>query len=271
MRESLPRWPATLALPLAVLVAVAALGGILLPSTYARETASWAAQGVGQDWVDLLVVAPFLAISAIRARRGSRVFTLLLGGVLVYLVYSFVLYAFDVHFNSLFLVYCATLGLSVWALAGLVAGAIQTDISAWFDERAPVRLVGIYLIVSAIVFALLWLAEDIPALIAGSPPASLAEVGLPTNPVHVIDLSIVLPAMAVGGIGLLRRRAIRGYLLGAFMTGFAVFMTLAIAGMMIVMKMRGVSQDLTVATAMMVMTVASAVILGLFLRHLRRA
>ena len=45
---------------LAALLALAALGGILLPSTYARKTSTWAAQGTGQDWVNLLVVVPWM-------------------------------------------------------------------------------------------------------------------------------------------------------------------------------------------------------------------
>src|SRR5215468_10811882 len=40
-----PPLEARVSLPLAALVAWAALGGLLLPSTYARETPSWAAQG----------------------------------------------------------------------------------------------------------------------------------------------------------------------------------------------------------------------------------
>jgi hypothetical protein len=38
------------AVPLAVLFALVFLGGILLPSTYARETANWAAQAIVQDY-----------------------------------------------------------------------------------------------------------------------------------------------------------------------------------------------------------------------------
>ncbi|HSP18341.1 MAG TPA: hypothetical protein VLQ79_02430, partial [Myxococcaceae bacterium] len=78
-------------LPLAALVAWSALGGIFLPSTYARETASWAAQGMGQDWVNLLLVAPTLAVGGVLALRGSFRARLVLGGALVYTLYSFLL------------------------------------------------------------------------------------------------------------------------------------------------------------------------------------
>jgi hypothetical protein len=75
----------------AVLLAATSVGGILLPSTYARETASWRAQGIGQDWFDLLVVVPVLVTGAIRLRRGSRAARIVVGGALIYSAYSFVL------------------------------------------------------------------------------------------------------------------------------------------------------------------------------------
>jgi hypothetical protein len=40
------RVPALLSFPLAALLAVCALGGILLPAVYAREHPNWAAQGL---------------------------------------------------------------------------------------------------------------------------------------------------------------------------------------------------------------------------------
>jgi hypothetical protein len=106
---------------LAALLALATLGGILLRSTYARETSTWAAQGTGQDWVNLLVVVPWMSLSGRRAARGSRRALLLLGGGLIYLVYGFLAYAFAVHFNVLFLLYCAVLGLSFFSLPAWAA------------------------------------------------------------------------------------------------------------------------------------------------------
>ena len=126
---------AWVSLPLAALVAWSALGGIFLPSTYARETASWAAQGAGQDWVNLLVVAPALSIGGVRALRGSLRARLVVGGALLYTVYSFLLYAFEVHFNPLFLVYCATLGLSFYALLAQLVRLLHEDGRAWYRGR----------------------------------------------------------------------------------------------------------------------------------------
>jgi hypothetical protein len=126
------RWHLFAAFPLAALVAVASLGGLLFPSIYARETPNWAAQAIAQDWTDLIAATPLLLASAVYAFRGSRVAKSLLGGAFLYTVYSFVIYAFAVHFNTLFLVYCAALGISFFSVVTLIAGELD-------EEHASVR------------------------------------------------------------------------------------------------------------------------------------
>ncbi len=264
LRRPFDAW---VSLPLAALVAWSALGGIFLPSTYARETASWAAQGTGQDWVNLLLVAPTLAFGAVRALRGSVRARLLLGGALVYTVYSYLLYAFEVHFNPLFLVYCATLGLSFYALLSLLLWLLRQDVRAWYGGPVPSRVTGLFLVVIAAGFGLLWLGEVIPALLAGRDPRGLRDIGLLTNPVHVLDLSLLLPALAVTGVSLLRGGAL-GAALAPIMLGFNVFMPLAIAGMVVVMQVRGIGQGVGLAVATTGIAVMSAALLLAFLGQL---
>lgn len=261
MRRSFDAW---VSLPLAALVGWAALGGLLLPSTYARETASWAAQGMGQDWVDLFLVVPTLAIAGVKALRGSVRARLVLGGTLVYTLYSFLLYAFEVHFNPLFLVYCAALGLSFYALLALLFRLLREDARRWYRGPVPARVTGIFLLIIAAGFGLLWLGEVLPALLGGRDPRGLTDIGLPTNPVHVLDLSLLLPALAFTGISLLRGGAL-GYALGPVMLGFNVLMPLAIAGMVLVMQARGIGQGVGLAIATTGIALMSAALLLAFL------
>ena len=79
-----------------------------------------------------------------------------------------------------------------------------------------------FLIVTGLLFALLWLSEDVPALLAGKTPQSVLDMGIPTNPVHILDLSFFLPAVLITGWMLLRRRPL-GYTLAL---GFIVFLIL---------------------------------------------
>ena len=54
----------------ALLVLLASASGIFLTNTYARETTSWAVQGIGQDIVNLVAVV-VLFIAAYFVNKGS--------------------------------------------------------------------------------------------------------------------------------------------------------------------------------------------------------
>jgi len=257
---------AWVSLPLAALVACSALGGIFLPSTYARETASWAAQGTGQDWVILLLVAPALAIAGVLALRGSLRARLVLGGAFAYTLYSFLLYTFEVHFNSLFLVYCASLGLSFYGLLALLLSLLQGDARTWVRDAVPARVTGVFLLVLAAGFALLWLGQVVPALLSRADPEGLSEFGVFTNPVHVLDLSILLPAVALTGVSLLRG-GVLGLALAPLMLSYAVFMSLATGGMAVVMQARGMGWGPGLATVTAGIALVSAALLVVFLRQ----
>jgi hypothetical protein len=254
--------------PLALLMAVISLVGILVPSTYARETASWAAQAAGQDWVDLVLAVPWLVATGLGARRGSRAAALLLGGALLYAVYELVIYAFAVHFNRLFLLYCAALGLALYALAGLLWWLGSKDVGGWSADGVPRRTAGLLLVVIGLGFGALWLGEIVPALASGTVPASLAETRLPTNPVHAIDLSTILPAHVIAGVLLLRRRPL-GYAAAPILLSFGLLMALSIAGMMVVMHLRGIDANLAVVAVMAALAIVNAVVLVLTLRNRR--
>src|SRR5262245_44773179 len=141
-----------LSLAAAFLMAVASAAGIYCPDVYARETPSWAAQGTGQDIVNLFVVAPALVVCAYLAGRGSLRAWLVWLGLLFYVLYSYVLYAFFVHFNRLFLVYVSVLGLSFWALAGAAGGVDVDRVGRAFDRRRTYSAHAVYLTASGLLF-----------------------------------------------------------------------------------------------------------------------
>jgi hypothetical protein len=256
------------AFPTAFLLTVMSVVGILHDGTYSRETQNWAAQAIGQDWVDLLFGAPWLVMTAVGALRRSRPARILLAGGLLYTVYELLIYAFAVHFNVLFLVYCATLGLSLFALLGVGLVLAREDVRGWFEDSVPVRVPGVFLIAVGAGFSLLWLAEVIPALVRGTIPASVAEAGVLTNPVQVIDLSVVLPVHIAAGVLLLRHRRF-GFMAAPIVLAFGVLMALSIAGMMVVMHLRAIETTLPVAIAMGGLSFATGTILVLMLRKLR--
>jgi hypothetical protein len=253
---------------LLVLFGAMSLVGVVHPALYRRETASYAAQAIGQDWVDLLVAVPWLAVTARAARRGSRRGRLLLGGGLAYAAYEFAIYAFAVHFNALFLVYCAGLGLSVFALVSTLVELARDDVRAWFVPAARVRGPAGCLLGVGSAFTVLWLSEVVPSLSRGVVPASVLAAGLLTSPVHVLDLSLLLPAHVVVGVLLWDKRP-GGYLFAPVLLAFGALMTTSVASVVLAMLLYRVASSLAVAGVMLAVGVVYTGFLTRLLRDLR--
>jgi hypothetical protein len=222
-----------------MLAMAASLSGIFVNSVYARETENFAAQSVGQDIANLIAY-PLLLLLAWAASRGSVRAHLAWLGVLVFSVYSYAIYAFDVSFNALFLVYVSVLGVSTYALAGGLAEIDPVRVKAAFGSRAPVRSTWIVLVVVAALFYIQWLSEDIPAILGGKTPQSLLDAGLPTSPVHVLDMAVLLPAVLVTGVLLSKRRA-WGFVLAPVLLTALILLAGGIVTLMSVLQARDVS------------------------------
>lgn len=191
------------------------LAGLFLPSLY-RDPAILLPQNLGTDLVTLCVVVPLLALATLAMRRGSVRARLLWLGALGYLTYAYGMYALGVRWNQLFLVYVALFGLSLYALIIGLVGTNAQQVHAGLSGRAPVRTVASYLVLIALMVAVMWLAEEVSALLAGTRPPSVVQFETPTNIVHVFDLSIVLPAMVLAAVMLLRDRP-WGYVLAGML------------------------------------------------------
>jgi|SRR5262245_39821699 len=257
-----------LSLAAALLAAVASAAGIWLSDIYARESASWAAQGVGQDMVTLFIVCPALVVASYRAAAGSPRALLVSLGLLIYFVYSYLLYAFFVHFNRLFLVYVSVLGLSFWALVGLVSGISAERFAQQFQRTRSYRAQSLYLFVSGVAFGMLWIGEIAAALLRGTQPAGVSDVGLTVNPVHVLDLAFVLPAMIVTAV-LLRKRHSLGLLFAAPLMTFAAAIGTAIIGMSLVISARGLGEAAGVVVVFVVLILIALDLTYVLLKPMR--
>ena len=249
-----------------MLMGAASTAGIFLPFVYAKETPSWAAQGIGQDVVNLCLILPAMLICLYRAAEGSIRAVLVCLGLLIYMIYSYVLYAFFVHFSALFPVYIAVLGLSFYAFAGVLSDVRHEQARDMFEHTTG-RAQSAYLMLSGVGFGALWLSSIAAAIASGEPPRDVVETGFPVNPVHVLDLAFVLPAMIVTSVSLWKRRAL-GFLLAVPLMTFAAAMGSAIVGMMLVMRTRGLPAPGGLIAAM---TIATAIALYLTLKVFRTA
>jgi hypothetical protein len=269
MENKLLRPLTILTVLLSVSLAIVSAFGAFDPATYERDSASMGAQGIGQDLVDLFLVAPMLLLSLFFFRRGSRLWTFVYGGILFYIMYSFVIYAFGVNFNRLFLLYCTTLGLSLYAFIIFVHSLAGMNVKEWFRPQAPVRLTGIFLLVVAAIFYALWLKDIVPAIVSGSTPVSVSQYNLLVNPVHVADLAFALPGLVLTAFLLMKRRNY-GFILAPVALVFAIILAIALAAMVVMLKVKGISDDISVAVVFAGLAVISLVILVVFLRNLEK-
>jgi hypothetical protein len=174
---------------------------------YAGLTDAFLPQALAQDLANL-GVAPLLVVVAVLALRGSPRAYFVWLGVVAFTLYNYVIYAFSVPFGPLFPAWVAVLGLSLFALIGGVNAIGAEETATRYRSRRTVEISAWVLLAVAGLFGLLWLSEDIPALLNGSTPQSVRDMAIPTNPVHILDYVFFLPAAFVTGIGLLRRKPV---------------------------------------------------------------
>lgn len=197
-----------LSLTAALIAAGGSVVGLLAPARiYGQETVALADASAAQDVVNLVLVAPLMAVLAVSASRGSLRAYLCWLGFLAFTIYNYAIYTFAVHFGPLFLVWIGVLGLSLFALIGGMSTLDGATVKAWFGHRAA-PMPAWTLIVVATLFSWLWLREIVPDLLAGRPSTSAGDWSLPTNPVHVLDLAFFLPAVVASGALLLRRHPV---------------------------------------------------------------
>lgn len=143
-----------LTIPIAILLVITLGGGVFITNLY-RDTTNLVVQAIGQDVITPLIATPTLVISVLLTKRGWQQAYLIWLGILVYIVYTYVGYAFSARFNSLFLIYVALLGCTTHALIGGLATMDSATLKAYFTEQTPTKTVAVYLALIATLFYLL--------------------------------------------------------------------------------------------------------------------
>lgn len=255
----------SLSILLTIMVAFVSCVGIFVPDFYARETLNWQVQSTGQDMIDLFLIVPVLLITSFLAYRKNNTATLLWAGTVLYILYTFVIYCFDVHFNRLFIIYCFTLGLSFYSLLWFLYSKVKGPVVKEINKVSINRITAIYFLILPILFYFLWLSEIIPAVASNSVPKNLTDAGLFTNPVHVIDLAVFLPGIFIVGLLILQRKPL-GRLFAVVLLTFFILMDITIGWLAFMMKQKGLSADLSVT---IIMTVLALLSLGILIWNLK--
>ena len=133
-------------------------------------------------------------------------------------------------------------------------------------ERGVRSYVAFQLLVALLVVAL-WLADILPATLAGTAPESITAANLPTNVIYSLDLGVLVPAFVVSAYWLGKRRA-WGYVFTGVVLAKIATLGLAVLSMVVVMVADSQTVVLPQIVIFGLISVVGLVLLARFLRSL---
>lgn len=209
-----------------------------------------------QDAVILLVAVPTLAIGLRYAMRGSLRGRVVWLGALAFMTYVWASIAGQISFNEFFLGYVVLFALSLFTLIGGTVNADAAAIRRTLDGELSRRLYAGFLALVAVGLAFLWLSEIVTATLAGTAPLVLEELGPQAAHTYLLDLGVVVPALAITAVRLRQERT-----WSYVFTGVLLVMAMILAPVLTVATVIDVLGDyVTVSPPMIVGTILPPVV-----------
>lgn len=250
-----------------ILVATCSSIGIWHEQLYSKETVNILSQCIGQDISNLFIISPILLVSAFNASKGNKIAKIIWIATIIINVYTYVIYCFAVHFNFLFHIYCLILGLSIYSALIFFIKYINEDFKNWFTEKVPTKSIGIFLIIIASMFTVMWLSDSLPAVLTNTVPANLPKDNLLTNPVQVLDFSFFLPLIFISSVMIIKKKTL-GYLLAPIMIIFAILTNINIICLTVVTMQKTSSNNIFMIIAFAIFAFVCICFLYLFLKNI---
>jgi hypothetical protein len=199
------RWLYLLTLAIALLMAGVSLAGLLFPAAV-YPSGDLRQALVSNDVVNLFIGLPILLGSLAGVRRGRLLGLLFWPGALFYVTYNSFAYAVALPPALPFGVHAALVGMSLVAIAGLLASIDPAAVQQRLGGAVPERLSGGVLAAFGLLF-FGWRAALVAQALSGAAPLPGPELAT-----AVADL-LITPAWVAGGVLLWRRQA-PGYVCG---------------------------------------------------------
>ena len=210
MAQAKMKVPYILSVALVALMVAQSVLGRTFPGQY-RDVEWIRLTWFGNDWVTLVLGVPLLVASLLLARRKSIRGLLLWLGMLGYGVYNYAYYMLGAALNAFFPLYIVPLVLSVVTLILALSRIDVAGAAASFRPKTPVRIVSGYLVFVAGGLTFVWMGMWAAYVFAGQPTPIEPEA---FKLVAALDITIMVPALAFGGVLLWRRNA-WGYIVAA--------------------------------------------------------
>jgi hypothetical protein len=119
-----------------------------------------------------------------------------------------------------------------------VFGLINFDLNRMKNSLTEIiqyKYISYFLYFFASIFCLFWLKTILSAYITSTIPSEIIEIGMPNNPVWILDLALFLPAMVITA-NLLFRKKLIGFVLAPLLLIYSALLGIAKISMMIVMN-----------------------------------
>ena len=131
---------------------------------YARNSVSCAIQAIAQDMVTLILVVPGMIVSLLMIRKKSVTGQFILTGLLGYMLYTYMSYAFLMYYNDLFLLYVVNMTLSFYGFVLCVMRLADNVSIESIQKNMPTRGLRIFLIASGVLIFLMWIGRIVPTI-----------------------------------------------------------------------------------------------------------
>jgi len=248
------------------LMAFASASGLLFPDLY-RDNAIIASSWWGNDLVTLFLATPLFLGVLWASRTGSVRAQLVWMGLLAYSLYNGAFYLFGAAFNGLFLVYVAVFALSAFALVfGLSALPVRT-LADRISTRLPARAIAVYMVGVGVLLGGFHGVTSLRFLATGDVPGMVTTLGLRTNLIGALDLSMVVSVALVGGVWLWRG-SVWGYVLAVLWNVKGALYMTALSAATYSTVAFGPAQDMTQLILWVPIGVGSTAVSAVLLRHL---
>jgi hypothetical protein len=189
-------------------------------------------------------------------------------GLLAYTLYNYAFYLFGVAFNSLFLVYVVLFTLSGFAL---VFGLLSLDATALYRQvqsDLPVRWISGFMLLVAVALGGFCVALSLQYVATGQVPAMIDAVGLHTNLIAALDLTMVVPVALLAAVWLWQDRP-WGYVWATLWTVKGAVYMLALSAATVATVVAGPADDWMQLLLWGPIGIGCAIAGGVLLRALR--
>lgn len=220
---------------------------------YAYNSVETVANQLGADLVGILAAVIFLVFSLWKKR--TLLVEIIQTSVAVYLAYYTFSFVFGLSMNRLYLFYVICFGLSLYVSFIKVRNLVKSFEIPESIKKKRLTGTGIFLIISGVLTAVLWVLQIIPATMSNSYSTLL---GVKTTEVTFgLDLSVTCPISIICGVWILEKKKI-GYIIAPILLNMLV----GIAILVICQKVFWAKLGLYMPIQILIGFIISFVILG---------